>query len=170
MVDERRKRASVPHTVRSAVLVARVAGGGTRTVRVDDPALSTAVSADGTESADAWVTAADVKALAALDGHPSGIAVRSLAVPGRTALAVPGDVRLTGRHDDGRGRVWVELSWRAGLRGEAGRARHAVPYARGGDCPCAAQEGGGIVPAHRCPEHGDRAAPAMEGHPAGGIR
>ncbi|MGW6951765.1 hypothetical protein [Streptomyces xanthophaeus] len=160
----------VPHTVPSAVLVVRQGGDGTHTVRVDDPLLTTAEGADGTESVDGWVTAAAAEALDALAEGPSAIAVRSLAVPGRTALAVSGDVRLTGRHDGGRGRVWVALSWRAGLRGEAGQAGHAVSCARGADCRCAPQECGGIVPARHCLEHGVRAAPAMEWHPAGGIR
>ncbi|MER7764623.1 hypothetical protein [Streptomyces sp. NPDC097619] len=67
-------------------------------------------------------------------------------------MAVRGGATLTARSEVRRGRVWVALRWRAGLRGEAGRAEHAeaVPAPQEG-CPCRAQDCGGITEAGACP-------------------
>ncbi|MGW1769392.1 hypothetical protein ACWCQL_35765 [Streptomyces sp. NPDC002073] len=149
-------------------LVVRRSGGGTRMVRLDAPELCLATTAEESETVSGWVTVADAEALAALGAEPAGITVKGLTVPRHTPLAVPGDVAVSARFDGGRGRVWVELSWRAGLRGEAGGVRHALAGPVDG-CPSEVQECGGIAPARWCPVHGDDQAPAMEWHPAGGI-
>ncbi|MFC7979753.1 hypothetical protein ACFUT3_31530 [Streptomyces cinereoruber] len=49
--------------------------------------------------------------------------------------------------------------------------RHALPCtAPGTQCACARQACGGLIPVPYCTEHGRTAEPAMEWHPAGGIR
>ncbi|MEV8628591.1 hypothetical protein [Streptomyces sp. NPDC051079] len=40
----------------------------------------------------------------------------------------------------------------------------------GSTCSCAAQVCGGIITNPYCPDHGNTASPAMEWHPAHGIR
>ncbi|MGA4946904.1 hypothetical protein [Streptomyces cinereoruber] len=110
------------------------------------------------------------------------MSVRRLITPGTPSLAVPGRVQVIDRFRSGSGALRLTLAWPAGLRGTAapmtgtrpadGLVRHAVPHtAPGAQCVCARQEAcGGLIPAPYCTEHGRTAEPAMERHPAGGVR
>ncbi|MGA4980319.1 hypothetical protein [Streptomyces cinereoruber] len=82
-------------------------------------------------------------------------------------------MRVIDRFRSGSG----SLAWPAGLRGSAARRTssglvcHAVPYAAPGKArQCARQTHDGLIPTLYCAEHGRAAEPAMEWHPADGIR
>ncbi|MFJ3819256.1 hypothetical protein [Streptomyces sp. NPDC090056] len=106
------------------------------------------------------------------------LSVRRLAAPGTLPLAVSGGVRVIERFRSGSGGLRVTLAWPASLRGTAARrasgglVRHAVPdTAPGETCQwCPQQVCGGLIPTSYCPKHGSAADPAMEWHPAGGVR
>ncbi|GLW04496.1 hypothetical protein [Streptomyces lavendulae] len=163
-------------TPTGALLMAR-SGGGTRTVRLDDPCLTLAEDASGEDRLSFWSTDDDADTLAAWAGAGSGGALRRLTVPGGAVWAVPGGVRVVDRVRTGAGGLYVTLAWSAGLRGAAssrptgGVIRHALPYSVPGEaCVCRRQECGGLVPVGWCVEHGDAAGPAVEWHPGGGLR
>ncbi|MEV7416498.1 hypothetical protein [Streptomyces sp. NPDC089919] len=142
----------------------------------DEPHLETAADAAGEDRVAAWFTDADVEEVTTFTARATGAAVRSLAVPGRTALAVPGGVRIADRFATASGWQYLTLAWPAGPRGAAagsggGVVRHGVPYAApGSERRCRVRGCGGVVLVDWCPEHGTAAAPALEWHPAGGIR
>ncbi|MFE3762504.1 hypothetical protein ACFXPI_12160 [Streptomyces sp. NPDC059104] len=88
-------------------------GGGTRTVRLDDPCSTLAEDASAEDRLSGWSTDADAEALAALAGGGSGGALRRLTVPGSVALAMPGGVRVLDRVRTGAGGLYVTLAWPA---------------------------------------------------------
>ncbi|MFH9742650.1 hypothetical protein ACH4MA_33795 [Streptomyces roseolus] len=84
---------------------------------------------------------------------------------------------MNDRFHPGTGGLRITLTWPSSLRGHAaqspagGVVRHAVPYsAPTAARQCTQKTCGGIIPTPYCPEHGTTAAPALEGHPGGGLR
>ncbi|MER7764148.1 hypothetical protein [Streptomyces sp. NPDC097619] len=162
---------AVPYVPDHGTLLLRTAGGGTRTVRLEAPEYRFAKVADAEDTVGGWVVETDADALMTAAEYPSGAGILRLSVPGEPAVAVRGGVTLTARSEARRGRVWVALWWRAGLRGEAGRTEHAEARpVREDGCPCRAQDCGGITVTASCPVHGTAAAPALTRQPVGGIR
>ncbi|MFD8289492.1 hypothetical protein ACFV2B_14920 [Streptomyces lavendulae] len=158
----------VPTRTPTAALLMARPGGGTRTVRLDDPLLTLAEDASGEDRLSGWSTDDDADTLAALTGAASGGTLRRLTVPGSAVWAVSGGVRVVDRVRTGAGGLYVALAWPAGLRGAAstqptgGVIRHALPYSVPGEaCVCRRQECGGLVPVGWCVEHGDAAGPAV---------
>ncbi|MFC7980149.1 hypothetical protein ACFUT3_33570 [Streptomyces cinereoruber] len=170
---------AVPAGVSSATLVLWSGQAAERRFRLDDPVLELADDADGEDRLSGWTTDtdADADALATLTATDTGASLRRLTAPATPPLAVPAGVRVIDRYRAGSGGLRVTLAWPAGLRGTAdrrprgGTVDHAVPYATpGAQCVCVRQACGGLIPVPYCPEHGRTAEPAMEWHPAGGIR
>ncbi|MFC7934354.1 hypothetical protein [Streptomyces cinereoruber] len=174
---------AVPTGVASATLVLWSDEEGERRFRLDDPLLELADDDADEDRLSGWTTddAADALAVLTATGDGGGVSVRRLTAPGTPPLAVPGRVQVIDRFRSGSGALRLTLAWPAGLRGTAaprtgtrpadGLTRHAVPYtAPGQGCACARQACGGLIPAPYCPEHGRTAEPAMEWHPAGGVR
>ncbi|MFE2149140.1 hypothetical protein ACFXAO_03775 [Streptomyces lavendulae] len=166
----------VPTRTPTAALLMARPGGGTRTVRLDDPLLTLAEDASGEDRLSGWSTDDDADTLAALTGAASGGTLRRLTVPGSAVWAVSGGVQVVDRVRTGAGGLYVALAWPAGLRGAAsprpagGVIRHSLPYSVPGEaCVCRRQERGGLVPVGWCAEHG-AAGPAVEWHPGGGLR
>ncbi|WP_404962662.1 hypothetical protein [Streptomyces sp. 147326] len=166
---------AVPTEVPSAALVVAAAGGETRRFRLEDPHLLLADDAEDEDRLSGWSTDEDADALAALSAGTFGLTVKHLAAPGTPPLAVLGEARVIDRFRSGSGDLRLTLAWPAGLRGTAtagtsGVVRHAVAYAGPGEeRVCRRYDCGGIVPVSWCPEHG-ATSPAMEWHPAGGVR
>ncbi|MEU8779863.1 hypothetical protein [Streptomyces sp. NPDC048606] len=171
------EKIAVPTKPPAAHLLFTRPGGGTRTVRLDDPLLTLAEDPSGEDRLTAWSTDAEADALATLTDNEFGGTLRRLTLPGAPGWAVQGGVRLAGRVETGAGGLHVTLAWPAGLRGTAsshptgGVTRHALPFTAPGEaCACQRQECGGLVPVGWCVEHGDAVAPALEWHPGGGLR
>ncbi|WP_411075813.1 hypothetical protein [Streptomyces sp. cmx-4-7] len=167
---------AVPAGVPSATLVLWSGEEGERRFRLDDPVVELSGDAADEDRLTGWMTDGEADVLAVLAAD-EGASVRRLTAPGAPPLAVPGGVRVVDRFRSGSGGLRVTLAWPAGLRGTAARqatgglVRHAVPYSAPGEaCQCARQVCGGLVPTPYCAEHGRAAEPAMEWHPADGIR
>ncbi|MFD4392626.1 hypothetical protein [Streptomyces sp. NPDC058495] len=165
---------AVPATVPTATLVMYPTGDTPRRFHLGAPCLELSGDPEAEDRFSGWMTDDDADALAVLAADSS---IDRLTAPGTPPLAVPGRVRVTDRFRPGSGGLRVTLAWPSRLRGHAapdavgGLLRHALPYAApGADCPCPSQDCGGIIPTSYCPDHGTAAAPAMEWHPAGGIR
>ncbi|MFC9825227.1 hypothetical protein ACFWG6_29035 [Streptomyces erythrochromogenes] len=164
-------------TIATLVLAGVGAGGASHRFRLDDPWLTLADDAGGEDTLSGWSTDDDADAIAALAAGEFGAAVRRLAAPGASPLAVPGEARVVDRFRSGSGGLRLTLAWPAGLRGTAatgpagGVVRHGVAYAGPAEaCVCARHDCGGVVPVSWCTEHGDAVGPVMEWHPGGGIR
>lgn len=172
---------AVPTGALSATLTLWSDTTGERRFRLDDPCLELADDDADEDRLSGWTTDDDADALAVLAANGTGASLRRLTAPGTPPLAVPGGVRVIDRYRAGSGGLRVTLAWPAGLRGTAaprtgtrpadGLLRHGVPYTDPGQrCACARQACGGLVPVPYCTEHGRAADPAMEWHPADGIR
>ncbi|GGR67557.1 hypothetical protein [Streptomyces roseolus] len=167
---------AVPSTVPTATLHLRPTGAPTRRFQLEDPWIELSDDPEGEDRLTGWMadddTADTLAVLAAADAS-----VSRLTAPGTDPLALPGGARVIDRFRPGSGGLRVTLAWPSHLRGHAARThtggllRHALPYtAPGTDCRCAQQACGGIIPTPYCPDHGHTAEPALEWHPAGGIR
>ncbi|MGW9438655.1 hypothetical protein [Streptomyces sp. NPDC055607] len=162
----------MPTGVPSATLTVRSGEEKERRFRLDDPVLELSGDATAEDRLPGWMSDEEADALAVL-AATDGLSLRRLATP---PLAVPGGVRVIDRFRSGSGGLRVTLAWPAGLRGTArrtggGLVRHAVPYSAPGEaCRCARQTCGGLTPTPYCAEHGRAAEPAMEWHPADGVR
>ncbi|MFH9959640.1 hypothetical protein ACH4OX_36275 [Streptomyces roseolus] len=167
---------AVPTNVPAATLELRPTGAARRRFQLWDPWVELSDDPEGEDRLTGWTsdddTADTLAALAAADAS-----VSRLTTPGTAPLAIPGDVRVIDRFRPGSGGLRVTLTWPSRLRGHAARThagglvRHALPYAAPGtDCRCAQQACGGIIPTPYCPDHGRTAEPALEWHPADGIR
>ncbi|MFC8790827.1 helix-turn-helix transcriptional regulator [Streptomyces cinereoruber] len=167
---------AVPAGVPSATLTLRSDDTGERRFRLDDPVLELSDDAAGEDRLSGWTTDTDADTLTALTATDTGASLRRLTAPATPRLAVPGGVRVIDRFRSGSGGLRVTLAWPAGLRGSARRTggdlvRHAVPCSAPGEaCRCGRYACGGLSPDVYCPEHGRAAEPAMEWHPASGIR
>ncbi|MFH9959681.1 hypothetical protein ACH4OX_36510 [Streptomyces roseolus] len=166
---------TAPTTLPTATLELRPTGAARRRFQLWDPRIELNDDPAGEDRLTGWTTDDDADTLAALTAADASVS--RLTAPGTAPLAVPGDIRVTDRSRPGAGGLRVALAWPSRLRGHAARTlsgglvRHALPYhAPGADCRCAQQSCGGIIPTPYCTEHGRAAEPAMEWHPAGGIR
>ncbi|MET9957141.1 hypothetical protein ABZ135_37080 [Streptomyces sp. NPDC006339] len=167
----------VPATLPVASLLVAGTGGGKLPFRLEDPWLDLADDADGEDRLTAWTTDDDADALAEFAASEYGVSVSRLTAPGASPLAVSGEVRVIDRYRAGAGGLRITLAWPARLRGAAsprptgGQVRHGLPYAAPGpECVCWRHDCGGLTPATWCAEHGRAAEPAMEWHPADGVR
>ncbi|MEU3607077.1 hypothetical protein AB0E83_16760 [Streptomyces sp. NPDC035033] len=166
---------AVPSTVPTATLHLRPTGAAPRRFQLWDPWVELSDDPEGEDRLTGWMADDDADTLAVLAAADASVS--RLTAPGTDPLAIPGDVRVIDRFHPGSGGLRVTLAWPSHLRGHAARTHagglihHALPHsAPGTDCQCARQNCGGIIPTPYCPEHGRAAEPAMEWHPAGGIR
>ncbi|MEV6332290.1 hypothetical protein [Streptomyces sp. NPDC051909] len=168
---------AVPTELPAATLVVgpSLGTGSEQRFRLDGPVLELTDTADGEDRLAGWMTDDQADALAELTADKAGAAVRRLTTPGTPPLAVGDGLQIIDRFRTGSGGLRVTLAWPARSRGTAakrgGTVRHALPYtAPSSTCRCAPQACGGIIPNPYCTDHGNAVSPAMEWHPAGGIR
>ncbi|MFF6794351.1 hypothetical protein ACFY9C_35375 [Streptomyces filamentosus] len=165
---------AVPSTVPAATLHLRPTGASPRRFQLWNPRIELSDDPEGEDRLTGWMADDDADALAVLAAADTPVS--RLTAPGTDPLALPGGVRVIDRFHPGAGGLRVTLAWPSKLRGHAARTgglvRHALPYtAPGTGCRwCPTQACGGILPTPYCPDHGTTAEPAMEWHPAGGIR